>query len=181
MPEKETVSASPAPAEGTAPSAEQYIKEIQELKAGSVPKAQYDALKKENGQLVHALAEGRTLPAEGPKEPAKTSRDYAKEMQKPGLSNLDYVTLSLKQRDKALEEGLPDPYMPQGKNFSESRQDDAENAEKAASFLRSCVEDADGDPTAFTAILQSRLRDDPQVSIAIAARKAAESKAKKGR
>lgn len=164
------------PDQQPAPSSEEYIKTIQELSKRPTQEA-YAALKKENGQLVHALARGETIPQTASAE-EKSSADYAKELAKPGLSNLEYVTLSLKQRDKAIEEGKPDPYMPQGKNFSESQATDAENAEKAAEFLQQAVDDAAGDPVAFTAILQSRLHDDPAVAMAIQARKAAAEKAK---
>lgn len=161
-----------------APSSEEYIRTIQELSMRPTQE-EYDALKKENGQLVHALAKGETLPGSAPAAPEKSSDEYAKDLMKPGLSNLEYVTLSLKQRSKAIEEGKPDPYMPQGKSFTQGTKDDAEDAKSAAEFLQSCVDEANGNSAAFTALLQARLKDDPQVAIAIQARKAAQEKSAK--
>lgn len=178
MAEENKNTAPTAPETPAAPSSEEYIKTIKELSKRPTQE-EYDALKKENGQLVHALAKGEMLPGSSPAAPEKSSNDYAKDLMKPGLTNLEYVTLSLKQRSKAIEEGKPDPYLPQGKNFTQGTKDDADNAEKAAEFLQGCVDEADGDSAAFTALLQAKLRDDPQVQIAIQARKAAQEKAAK--
>lgn len=162
-----------APAQG-APSSEDFIKEIQHLKETTVPKDDMEKLRKENAQLIKTLANGGSLPAEKAKEAAMTSDDFAKELVKPH-TNLDYVKLSLKQREKAIEEGKPDPYCPHGENFQEGRSDDADNAQKAADFFQSLVDESGDNPTVFNSLLQARLKDDPALLMHLAAKRSKKS------
>lgn len=168
----------PAAAEG-APSdtAAGYIAAIQKLKETTVPKAEAEAeiarLKGENKQLITALANGQGNP--NGEDDKRNSDYYAAELCKPH-TNLDYARISLKHREKCLAEGKDDPYIPSGANFTQGTDKDAEIAQNTADFLQSAVEDSKGDPAAFNAFLQARMRDDPAVVAAIAARKAKEAR-----
>lgn len=172
MPEdQKPTNQTPTPAQPQAPSADDFIKEINRLKETTVPKEELQKYKDENAKLIKTLANGGSISEEQAKEAKMTSEDYAKELIKPH-TNLEYAKLSLKQREKAIEEGKPDPYMPQGENFTEGRSTDAENAQRAADFLQSLVDDSDDNPQVFNSLLQARLKDDPAVVMAISARKA---------
>lgn len=167
----------PAAAEATpSDTAADYIATIQKLKETTVPKAEAEAevakLKAENKQLITALANGQGNPNG---EDAHDSNYYAQELCKPH-TNLDYARISLKHREKCLAEGKDDPYIPSGANFTQGTDKDAEIAQNTADFLQSAVEDSNGDPAAFNAFLQARMRDDPAVVAAIAARKAKEAR-----
>lgn len=148
-----------------------YIAAIKELKETTVPKTEYEKKVAENKQLLDTLVSGGQISKEEEEELTRTSDYYAAELVKPH-TNLDYAKIALKQREKAIEEGKGDPFVPRGLNFHEARADDAENAEKAAELLRSCVDDCGDDPEAFLALFQSRVRDDPQIKMKQAAKKA---------
>lgn len=151
-------------------SSEEYIKTIAELSKRPTQE-QVDKLRQENKQLIQTLATGGTLTQEQEAEAKMTSDDYAKELVKPH-SNLEYVKLSLKQREKAIEEGKPDPYMPHGSNFTEGRTDDADNAQRAADFFQQLVDDSGDNPAVFNSLLQARLKDDPALMMHLAAKRA---------
>lgn len=167
MPEENKNNPQPTP---SAPSSEQFIEQIQKLKETTVPKEQLEKLKQENAQLIKTLANGGSLPADQATEAKKTSDDYAKELTQRH-TNLEYAKLSLKQRAKALEEGKPDPYCPHGENFTEGMTTDADNAQKAADFLQSIVDESGDNPTVFNSLLQARLKDDPALLMHLAAKR----------
>lgn len=166
MPEEKQTTQQAQPEET---SSEEYIKTIAELSKRPTQE-QVDKLRQENKQLIQTLASGGTLTQEQEADAKKTSDDYAKELVQ-SHSNLDYVKLSLKQREKALEEGKPDPYMPHGANFQEGRADDAENAQRAADFFQRLVDDSGDNPAVFNSLLQARLKDDPTIMMHLAAKK----------
>lgn len=168
--EKQETNTTPA----AAPSSAEFIQEIQTLKETTVPKAEMDKLRQENAQLIKTLASGGSLPEEQEKEAKKTSDDYAKELTQRH-TNLEYAKLSLKQREKALEEGKPDPYCPHGENFTEGMSTDADNAQKAADFLQDLVDESGDNPTVFNSLLQARLKDDPSVLMHLAAKRSKQS------
>lgn len=140
-----------------------YIQAIKELKENTVPKEQYAKLKAENKQLLDTLVTGGQLEPEKA-EPKKTSDDWAKELV-GRHTNLEYAEIALAQRQAALEEGKPDPFMPVGMNFTQSRATDAQDAQAAADLLQSCVDDSDGDPNVFLGLFQSRVKDLPGASL----------------
>lgn len=148
-----------------------YIAAIKELKENTVPKSEYEKKVAENRQLLDTLVSGGQISKEEEEEMTKSSDDYAAELVKPH-TNLDYAKIALRQREKAIEEGKGDPFVPRGLNFHEGQASDAENAEKAAELLQSCVDDCGDDPEAFLALFQSRVRDNPQLKMRQAAQKA---------
>lgn len=141
-----------------------YLEAIKKLKENSVPKSEYDKKVEENKQLLKTLVEGGQISQETAKEAEKTSDDYAKELIKPH-TNLEYAQIALKQREKAIEEGKPDPFIPTGLNFQNATAHDAEDAETAAEMLQSCIDDSQGDPEAFRALFQARTKDLPQMKM----------------
>lgn len=140
-----------------------YIKAIQDLKDTTVPKEQYAKLKAENKQLLDTLVAGGQLEPQQA-EKRKTSEEWAKELV-GHHTNLEYAEIALKQREAALEEGKPDPFIPSGRNFTQSRATDAQDAQAAADLLQSCVDDADGDPNVFLGLFQSRVKDLPGATL----------------
>lgn len=146
-------------------SQEDYIEAIKKLKENSVPKAEYEKKVEENKKLLQTLVEGGQLSQEEAKEAEKTSDDYAKELIRKNHTNLEYAILALKQREKAIEEGKPDPFVPAGLNFQNATAHDGEDAESAAEMLQSCVDDCNGDPEAFRALFQARTKDLPQLKM----------------
>lgn len=138
-----------------------YIEAIKELKENSVPKDDYNKIVDENKKLVKALVDGGQIANPDP-EDEMTSEDIAKELCKPGITNLRYAELSLKHREKCLEEGKKDPYMPDGLNFKQGLNSDAEDAQKVADMLKSCIDQAQGNPDMYTSLLQAHMKDLPR-------------------
>lgn len=136
-----------------------YIAQINELKKNSVPVERYNKMVKENQQLLNTLVnngqmEQNTIAA--PKESIDELR--AKLFDNKSKSNLEYVETALKLRDRLMEEGFEDPFVPQGKKISATRED-YELAEKVAEGFRSCIEYANGDSEVFTNELQRITKD----------------------
>lgn len=167
MPEEEK-----AKSEATAKkdSAEDYIKAIKDLKENTVPKAEYERKVEENRKLLQTLVEGGQLSKEEEEEAKKTSDDYARELMKPH-TNLEYAKIALKQREKAIEEGKGDPFVPRGLNFDQGTSHDQEDAQAAADLLQSCIDDSNDDPEAFRALFQARTKDLPIMKMKAQARK----------
>ena len=137
-----------------------YIDAIATLKQNSVEKARYEKVKQENKKLLDALVNGGQLDAEAikeqPKEDIQALRD--KVFNKEGQSNLEYWTNVLALRDRLLEEGQEDPFVPQGRKIQASVQD-YEAAQRVADGMRSLVDYADGNNEVFLSEYQRRVRD----------------------
>lgn len=136
-----------------------YIQAINELKANTVDKAQYEKIKAENKKLLDSLVSGQ-IP------------DVAKPVEKPDVnelrrklfntdnnpSNLEYIDNLLKLRNALIDEGQRDPFLPIGEKV-EVTVDTVNKAEMVASALQDCVDYAEGDSGIFTAQLQRIMRD----------------------
>ena len=135
-----------------------YIATIKELKQNSVDKAKYDALRLENKKLLDSLVNGQAVEAQAPvqKEDIQTLRN--KVFNNPNQTNLEYITNVLALRDRLLEEGNDDPFVPQGTQIS-ATQADYDRANKVATVLQEMVDEADGDPNVFLNEYQRRVKD----------------------
>lgn len=138
---------------GTTPD---YLNAIQELKANSVDRKQYEKLKTENQKLLDALVAGKQI--EVPKVEELNIPDLRRKLFSGDLNNLEYVDTALKLRNALIEKGEPDPFLPIGDKVNLT-QDTIDKAEHTAEVLAECVEFADGDSGIFTAELQRRTID----------------------
>ena len=134
-----------------------YIDTINQMKANSVSRAEYEKLVRENRQLINSLANGATPEAAKPKEipNVKKMRD---ELVHGEYSNLEYVKRALELRNAMIEQGHEDPFLPVGKQISATA-DDIKTANRVVEGLQHCVEYANGDSQLFTAELQRITRD----------------------
>lgn len=149
--------------------AEEYIAAIENLKANSVSKEEYDKLKQENTQLIKAVA-GEGPAPEGVQEQGKVKPNKA-ELQKKlleagetNLTNAEFVETALLLRKTIIDEGGVDPFLPVGAKIS-PQTDDILKADKTAEILQSCLDEArdeDGkvDPDIFNAVLKKTIADD---------------------
>ena len=134
-----------------------YLAAIQELKAKTVSKESYDAVKAENKRLLQAFVNGEKPEGVKTGEPVDVSK-LRKKILTEDLTNLEYVDTALKLRDALIEEGERDPFLPVGSHITISS-DMVSKAENTAKVLRECVDAADGDSGVFTAELQRRMKD----------------------
>ena len=135
-----------------------YLATIQQLKQNSVDKAKYDALRLENKKLLDAVVNGQTVEVQSQvqKEDIQTLRN--KVFNNPNQTNLEYITNALNLRNRLLEEGYEDPFVPQGSQIS-AVQADYDRANKVAAVLQEMVDESDGDPNVFLNEYQRRVKD----------------------
>lgn len=142
--------------------ADDYIDAIAKLKASSVDRSEYEAVRAENKKLLESLVNGTKIETDE-QEQGPTYRD-PQEIRKElfnvdnPLSNLEYVTKAIELRDTLIAKGERDPFLPYGQNISPT-EDDIKKANNAAEVFKHCIEYADGDDEVFTNELQ-RLTDD---------------------
>ena len=135
-----------------------YIATIQQLKQNSVDKAKYDALRLENKKLLDAVVNGQTVEVQSQvqKEDIQTLRN--KVFNNPDQTNLEYITNALNLRNRLLEEGYEDPFVPQGSQISATKAD-YDMANKVATVLQEMVDESEGDPNVFLNEYQRRVKD----------------------
>ena len=135
-----------------------YVAAIKELKQNSVDKAKYDALRLENKKLLDAVVNGQTVETQVQvqKEDIQTLRN--KVFNNPNQTNLEYITNALNLRNRLLEEGYEDPFVPQGSQIS-ATQADYDKANKVATVLQEMVDESEGDPNVFLNEYQRRVKD----------------------
>lgn len=141
--------------------AQDYIDAIAKLKASSVDRAEYEAVRAENKKLLDSLVNGSQVETEQPAEPTyRDPQDIRKELfdvDNP-LSNLEYVSKAIELRDTLIAKGERDPFLPYGQNISPT-DEDIKKANNVAEVFKHCIEYADGDDEVFTNELQ-RLTED---------------------
>lgn len=136
-----------------------YIQAINELKANTVDKSQYEKLKAENKKLLDSLVSGQT-----PEIAKIVEKPDVNELRKKlfnpdnNLSNLEYADNMLKLRNVLIENGERDPFLPIGEKV-EITADTVQKAENVANVLKDCVDYAEGDSGIFTAQLQRIMKD----------------------
>ena len=131
---------------------QKYIDTINQLKASTVSKEQYDKLRDENKTLLESLVNGKSTETSSTEE---TSKPSAKElssilnkMSKSGTTNLEYIATSLQYRDAYIEEFGTDPWCLTGKDSQPTTQDYIDMEEQAQG-LKQLVEIADGNNEVF--------------------------------
>lgn len=136
----------------------QYIEALNQLKANSVDKAEYDKLKAENKKLLDSIVNGTevALPAVE-KSSISDLRQKLVNSSEDGLSSLEYTETALKLRERLIEEGEEDPFVPHGSQYSPT-QLDYDRAHRVAAILQECVDRADGDDATFLAELNKRTK-----------------------
>lgn len=142
--------------------AEQYLQKLQEIRAGTVPREEYDRLARENRILVAAAAQ---QPSMGTGRQDRPSRKDLIEKVTSGkqLSNLEYAEAYLAIREDMLENGEEDPMY--GVRITSVTADDErvarDSIERVVKVLQHCVEVADGDSSVFDTEFQKNIVNDP--------------------
>ena len=151
--------------EKTKMSVDEYLEAVNELKANSVSKADYEQLLEEKKKLTRQVL--NSSPATDEEPVARTREELEKENRylrnelyltdAPELTNLEYVEKTLKLRDNILELGGEDPFLPNG-DYTVT-EDDRVKATRTAEGLKAMVEEAEGNPTKFRMLYEERVRD----------------------
>lgn len=130
-----------------------YISEIQNLRANSVPREDYNKLREENKRLISSLAKGETITQPAPKPDINELRKRV--FDNEHQSNLEYWGAVLELRDAVIDSGAPDPFLPQGHKVVPTTED-IECANRVATVVKECIDYADGDSQLFTNELMRR-------------------------
>ncbi len=135
-----------------------YIEQIEQLRANSVSKAEYDKLKNEHNRAMNALINGGQMDA--PKAEKVDKDALRKELycQDGGLSNLEYWQKTLTLRQAIIDDGGKDPFLPYGQKIAPTAED-VEAANRVAKVVQECIDYADGDSRIFTNELDRRTTD----------------------
>lgn len=152
-----TVSATTTEVDGA-----QYIEALNQLKQNSVSKDDYMKLKQENKQLLNSLVQGTSIENPSAEKQAVVSTDDLvkkyDELSNGQASNLEYWETTLALRNRLIEEGRQDPFLPFGHDYV-IQQSDVDCANKVASIVQECIDYANGDSSVFTNELQRRTND----------------------
>ena len=136
-----------------------YIAAINEMKANSVDKAQYEKLKSENKKLMDALINNKQI--ETPKKREIDVDSIQKKLleRNPRMTSLEGFQLMLDLREADLQAGKTDPFI--SANMKSPTQADIEAAQRRADIYQECIDYAQGDPALFSQELTRRMVDPP--------------------
>lgn len=135
-----------------------YIEQIEQLRANSVSKAEYDKLKAEHNRAMNALINGGQMDTPEAKPIDKAALRKELYCAEPNLSNLDYWQKTLTLRKAIMDEGGNDPFLPYGQKIAATAED-KEAAERVATIVQECIDYADGNSRLFTQELDRRTID----------------------
>lgn len=137
---------------------ENYIKALQDLKQNTVSKEDYLKLKDENKKLVDALVSGQQLDL--PQEETIDQEALRKELysEECNLTNREYWEKTMKLRKAIIDEGKPDPFLPNGINVSPT-QLDFDAANQLADWVDYCLQETKDTPEVFTSLFLSKFKD----------------------
>ena len=159
----------PSPDEPT--DAISYAEALKKVRDSSVPKEVYDKLNAYHQNLLKMTMDNRQLHQEDPEEPVSIE-DLRKDLLSERLTNYDFAEKALKLRSETIKQGRPDPFV---SPTSDRYEEDAREAKRVADLLQDTLDYCKDNHELFSAVLTSRLRDDPQFLFS-----QAQKKAKKG-
>lgn len=146
-------------------SATDYINAINQLKATTVSRDEYDALVAERKELINSIINGDSG-ATGSHEESAPDYDKIKTDARnklfgnpnAELSNLEYCKTALELREAVLKTEGIDIFVGSGHQFS-AEQSDYDKAQRVADVIKECIDEAGGNSEIFTAQLMSRTND----------------------
>lgn len=126
---------------------EALLKKFEEVKKNSVSKDEYDQLVSRNKMLLNSSLNDNQPSKDA--TPKRSIDEIRKEMFGKEHNNLDYAKHACELRERCLEEGKPDPFLPFGSKIVPTEEDKAA-AERVYQGFKHCIEYADGDNATFT-------------------------------
>lgn len=142
----------PTPNEGTQ-AADDFVRQIKELKSNMVQKTEYEKILAERDRLKEAMLKGvKVTEAEQPKTLAEERKAYAEAI-KDGVTNVQGFEAALRLRDAAIRETGKDPFMTEALDRI-----DPDFGERVAEAMSALVEQSEGNPEMFNALLSSAMR-----------------------
>lgn len=132
------------------------LEEIKSLKANSVSKEEYNKLQEKNKNLMRQIINGGGTNSEA-EDTVDLQEIRKKIFENPEVNtNLDFWKNVLTLRKERIEKEGVDPFLPKGNKTRYSNQD-RESAEKVAEVIGQLIEDSEGNPAVFTALLNNAI------------------------
>ena len=128
----------------------EYIEAIQELKANSVSRDEYNKIKEENKKLLDTLVSGGQIEVE--EKPVDLDELRNDLFNKQNQTNLEYVEKTLRLREELMKRGEKDPFL--GNSINGYTEQDVALANRVANGLQHCVDVANGNSAMFNAELE---------------------------
>lgn len=141
------------PAEPNPNGAEDYVEALKKLRDTTVPKTEYEKLKGENKRLLDTLVSGGSIDPEDAPGDKRTTEEIREQLFERETTNLQYWKNALALRERIMDEGGRDPFLPYAHDYVPTEEDIAAS-ERVVEAVTMCIERADGDPDIFTNELQ---------------------------
>ena len=141
------------------PEDQNMVEAMQQLKANSVQKSEYERVLARNKELTEALARNKQIEEAAKEIPdTDTIESLRDDLRGHELSNMEYWQKVLKLRDKVIESGQPDPFLPSDSksNYSE---ENVRTAERVAKGIQDLLDQANGNAELFNALYQGSCED----------------------
>lgn len=136
---------------------EDLLQALNEVKANSVPKAEYDKIKEDNRILLNNIVNGTPINSTAVEESGPSVSELKDKLGR-AHNDLEYAETFLKLREAVIKETGKDPTA----NYATDNLDyELEQAELVANTMRECIELANGNPEVYKAQLMSRVVDTP--------------------
>lgn len=136
------------------------VSAINELKANSVPKSEYNKLKAEKDKYLKALIKGDQVAAVTKKEPVDLKAERARLSKNPNPHNLQWWKDNLALRQATIEQEGWDSFAQFNKRTPPTKAN-VEQAEEVASFIQQIIDDSQDNPDAFQLLYKQRVYNDP--------------------
>ena len=150
---------------------EDYLEIIKEMKKNSVSKEDYDKLREENKKLLSSLVNGEDVEIDSAEEETQDDNKRSREeiiksinevnktlfCEDNSMTNLECAEKIIQWHDDMIELTGNDPFENTGDKFIASDSDKT-SPKRTYEYLKNCVEQSQGDPTAFNVAFQAGLR-----------------------
>lgn len=138
-----------------------YIATIQQLRDSTVSKEQYQKVKEENQRLLKTLVEGGQVEQSSPAKDTMSVIELVKKFKNSDFkSDLEYWQSALDYRQKMIDLGERDPFLPFAVGYVPTESDIA-TAQRVAETIGNCIDYADGNSPIFSNELQRVTVDTP--------------------
>lgn len=125
------------------------ISAINDIKANTVSKEEYNKMKSDRDKYLKALINGTQVAETTPKQPVDIQSLRNDLFSGKGMSNLEYAEKSLQLREAIIEKEGVDIFVAKGSKLTPTTED-YEAAQRVADAFQSCIEVANGDSEIFT-------------------------------
>ena len=145
------------------PEDQNMVEAMQQLKANSVPKPEYERVVARNKELTDALARNKVIEEQSQIEPdTDTIESLRSDLSTKELSNREYWEKVLKLRDKVIDAGQPDPMLP-SKDSGNYSMENIQSVDRVVKGMQKLLEESEGNDEKFNALYQAYCEDVPSI------------------